>query len=185
MKFLAGGLGFLVILSCTAFIFMYAGWYDVAATSPHWKVTAWFLGEVRDRSIARQSEGIQVPAAKDPKWFRTGFTEYHAMCRLCHGAPGYPQTEIAQGLNPKPPNLASKAVQGRKESEIYWVVKKGIKMTGMPSFGPTHGEEELWAIVGFVKRMSDLQPKQYEAMASEAERGKEKEGHHHHNSRKH
>jgi len=182
MKYFVGALGVLVILSGAALIFMYTGWYDVAATTPHWDMTTWFLGEVRDRSIAYHSKGIQGPPLKDPKWVKTGFNQYHAMCRLCHGAPGYPPTVIAQGLNPRPPKLASEEVQARKGAELYWVVKNGIKMTGMPGFGPTHDEEELWAMVAFVKRIPDIQAKEYEAMAKEAE--KIGEGIHHHEKAK-
>ncbi len=184
MRFLAGTLGALVILSGIAFAYLYTGWYDVAATTPHWNITSWILGEARDRSIANHSKGIQAPSLKDPKWVRTGFNEYHAMCRLCHGAPGYAPTAIARGLNPNPPNLGSEDVQRLRASEVYWTIKNGIKMTGMPGFGPTHDEEELWAIAAFVKRIPTMQAKEYEAMAKDAERGKEKEGHHH-DSRKH
>jgi mono/diheme cytochrome c family protein len=70
------------------------------------------------------------------------------------------------------------------ERELYWIVKNGIKMTRMPGFGPTHDEEKLWTIVAFVKRMPDLQAKEYEAMAREAEGAKGKKEHHH-DSKKH
>lgn len=33
----------------------------------------------------------------------------------------------------------------RSEAEIFWIVKNGLKMTGMPAFGPPHSEEQLWA----------------------------------------
>jgi len=180
MKYFFGALGVLVALSSAAIIFMYTGWYDVAATTPHGDLATWFMEEVRDRSIAYHGKEIQRSALKDPRWVKAGFREYHAMCRLCHGAPGYPPTEIAQGLNPKPPKLASEEVQRRKEADLYWVVKNGIKMTGMPGFGPTHDEEELWAMVAFVKRIPAIQAKEYGAMAAEAEGGKGKKDHHHH-----
>ena len=184
MKYFVGALGVLVILSGAAFILMYAGWYDVAAATPHWDVTTWFLEEVRDRSIAYRSKGIQVPSLKDPKWVKAGFKEYHAMCRQCHGAPGWQRVEFAQGLYPNPPDLTSKEMKGLSERELYWVVKNGIKMTGMPGFGPTHDEEELWSIVAFIKQLPDIQTKEYEAMAGEAEGGKGEKDHHH-DSKKH
>ena len=57
-------------------------------------------------------------------------------------------------------------------------------MSGMPAFGPTHDEEELWAMVAFVKRIPNIQAKEYEAMVREAEGGKGKKDHHH-DSKKH
>ncbi len=149
-------------------IFMWSGRYNVAATAPHWNVTARLMEMVLNRSIKFHSQGVEPPPLTDLKLIKAGFREYHEMCRLCHGAPGYSKTEFAKGLYPKPPDLASKNIRLRN-AELYWVVKNGIKMTGMPAFGPTHDENELWSIVAFVKRMPNIEPREYEAMAKKAE----------------
>ena len=178
MKFLLGALiAITIVLGATA-LFVYLGWYNVAASAPHWKITTWFLEEVRERSVSHYSKGIQAPSLKDPKWIKAGFNEYHAMCQLCHGAPGSSLSELAKGLNPKPPDLALQEVQRRSNAELHWVVKNGIKMTGMPAFGPTHDEEELWSMVSFVRRLPGLHKNEYEVMIKEAGRHKE-EGHPH------
>ena len=184
MKYVSGALIAVILLLCGAAIFLYGGRYNVAATAPHSKITTWILETARDQSIHFHSRGIQAPSLKDQKLGKDGFKEYHEMCRQCHGAPGQRPAEFAQGLYPKPPALTSEEIEEFNEGGLYWIVKNGIKMTGMPGFGPTHDEEELWAMVAFVKRIPDIQAKEYEAMAREAERGKEKEGHHH-DSKKH
>lgn len=105
------------------------------------------------------------------------------MSRLCHSAPGYSRTEIAQGLYPLPPDLTKEEfLKRRNNAELYWVIKNGIKMTGMPAFGPTHSEEELWGIVVFLKRLPNLKPEEYKAMVKAAGLDKEKEDHHSHKS---
>lgn len=72
----------------------------------------------------------------------------------------------------------------RNEAELYWVIKNGIKMTGMAAFGPTHSEDELWGIVAFLKRLPNLRPEEYRAMIKAAGLDKEPEDHHHgHKSR--
>ncbi len=175
---------FLAIIVVVAFLvigvalFSWSGRYNVAATVPHWGVAAWFLGEVRNRSIAFHSKATQAPPLKDSKLIKMGFREYHAMCRLCHGAPGYEQAEFARGLYPKPPDLVSKGMQQRSDAELYWVVKNGIKMTGMPAFGPTHSNDELWSIVGFLRRMPGMQAKEYEASVRETSQRKAGKDHH-------
>lgn len=179
MKFVLAIIVVVAFLIIGVAFFAWSGRYNVAATVPHWGVAAWFLGEVRNRSIAFHSKKIQPPPSKDSKLIKMGFREYHAMCRLCHGAPGYSQTELAKGLYPKPPDLGSKNKLPLSDSEFYWVVKNGIKMTGMPAFGPTHGEDELWAVVAFLKRMPNMQGKEYEAMVGEVSREKGIENHHH------
>lgn len=165
------------IVVVTAFV--WSGAYNVAATVPHWKITHWFLGKVRDRSISAHSRGIIVPSLKDPKLLDIGLSNYHAMCRLCHGAPGYPHTEIAKGLNPAPPELASETVKKCRDAELYWIIKNGIKMTGMPAFGSTHSEDELCGTVVFVKRLPTLKSEEYATMVRAAGLHKEREDDHH------
>jgi len=169
----------LVLLVVAVAVLLWSGSYNVAATVPHWRVTHWVLGKVRDQSIAAHSKGIIVPSLKDLKLFDIGFKNYHAMCRGCHSAPGDPRTEIAKGLNPSPPDFASKDMKMRNEAELYWVIKNGIKMAGMPAFGPTHNEEELWGIVAFLRRLPNLKPKEYNAMVKAAHIHDTQPRHHH------
>jgi mono/diheme cytochrome c family protein len=171
-------LGFLI---CAIVAFVWSGSYNVAATVPHWGITHWFLEKVREQSISAHSRGTIVPSLNNPKLVETGFKNYHEMCRLCHGATGYSRTEIAKGLYPAPPELASEdVVKRRSDGEIYWVIKNGIKMTGMPAFGPTHSEDELLGIVAFLKRLSNLKPEEYKAMVKAAGLDREREDRHGH-----
>jgi len=179
MKIFLALLIILVLLIAAVAAFVWLGGYNVAASVPHWKITHWLLEKVRERSISAHSKGIIIPHLKGLKLFDIGFKNYHAMCRLCHGAPGYSRTEIAKGLNPNPPDFTSKDIKMRKEPELYWIIKNGIKMTGMPAFGATHSEEELLGMVVFLRRLPDLKPEEYRAMVKAAGLDKEKEDHHH------
>lgn len=67
----------------------------------------------------------------------------------------------------------------RNEAQLYWIIKNGIKMTGMAAFGPTHNEDELWGIVAFLRRLPKLKPEEYRSMVKAAGLDKEKEDHHH------
>lgn len=158
-------IGFLIVVVT---VFVWSGAYNVAATVPHREITHWFLGKVRDRSISAHSRKLIVPSLNNPNLVEGGFKNYHEMCRLCHGAPGYSRTEIAKGLNPNPPDFTSKDAKMRKEPELYWIIKNGIKMTGMPAFGPTHSEDELWGIVVFLRELPKLKPEEYNAMVKTA-----------------
>jgi hypothetical protein len=157
-----------VVFTAMTFYFLTGG-YNVAATSPHWAVTVKVLRAVSDRSIQWQSRGIGVPGTfNDPKLSQIGFNHYHAMCRLCHGAPGYEPSEFARGLYPSPPNLTSGRIQQWSDSQLYWIVKNGVKMTGMPAFGVTHDKEEMWGIVAFLRRLPKLTPVEYRRLVKAA-----------------
>ncbi|HET7447617.1 MAG TPA: cytochrome c, partial [Methyloceanibacter sp.] len=110
---------------------IYAGAYDVAADIPHAQPVYWFLQIVRQRSIAARASDIVVPAdLADPKRIASGAAQYDEMCSGCHLAPGMKRTEISQGLYPRAPEL--RRGTNLTPAEEFWVVKHGIKLTGMP-----------------------------------------------------
>ncbi|MGE4539496.1 MAG: cytochrome c [Desulfovibrio sp.] len=148
--------------------FALSGLYNVAATDPHWPVTKFLLELARERSVAVHSSGIQVPDLTDPKLLPMGVRHFHEMCRLCHGAPGLPRTEFAEGLYPEPPNLASSDIQELNDAELFWIVTNGLKLTGMPAFSPTHTREQIAGIVDMVRRLPRLKAADYEALVSSA-----------------
>ncbi len=156
------------VLIAAGLAYIFSGYYDVSATTPHRKPTLWVLNTVREQSIEHHSKGVKPHDLKDPKLLKVGVEHYHEMCRLCHGAPGYEKEEFAQGLNPKPPNLAIRDAQEMDDAEAFWVLKHGIKMTGMPAFGVTHEDDELWGIVGFWRRLPGLKPEQYKELLQSA-----------------
>jgi len=167
-----------IIVAAAAFAL--SGIYNVAADVPHWKATLLLLEVARERSISVHSRGITVPALNNEDMVNGGFPHFHDMCRLCHGGPGYPREEFAEGLYPKPPFLASHVIQRENEDqELYWIIKNGLKMTGMPSFGRTHSDEDIWGIVAFVRRLPSLDPQTYKHMVEGMPRGPEGESLHH------
>lgn len=153
----------IVVLGAGAFFYAYSGHYNIAATQPHWAVTSSVIEMLKDRSIEAHSEGIQPPDLNDPEFADAAFAHYHGMCRLCHGAPQIPPEEFAQGLYPSPPGMTDGHLQEELgEAELYWIVKHGLKMTGMPAFGPTHDEKELWGLVTLAQEMPRMTPEQYQ-----------------------
>jgi mono/diheme cytochrome c family protein len=154
------------VLGAGALLYSWLGVYNIAATKPHWDITSSFIRMLRDRSVSVHSNDIRVPDLDDPELKQTAFSHYHAMCRLCHGAPGYPPEEFAIGLYPAPPSLTSGNIKkARSNAEIYWIVKHGFKMTGMPAFDPTHEEEDLWSLVSLVQEVPQMSAERYGELA--------------------
>ena len=134
--------------------------YNVAATDPHWPVTHWVLETARMRSIKAHAAGITVPPGfDDPAKIPIGVEHFAAHCAVCHGAPGVPKGDIAHGLYPPPPDLAVTA-KLYSDSELFWIIKHGIKMTGMPAWAD-HSDEEVWATVAFLKKLPGMSEQEY------------------------
>ena len=158
----------LAVLIVGAVLYVSSGSYNIAATEPHWGITLSLIDELKDRSIEVRSKDIHPPNLDDPKLKQIAFPHYHEICRLCHGAPGYLPEEFATGLYPSPPSMTKGEIQKElSDAEIYWIVKHGIKMTGMPAFGPTHKDKILWGLVALAKEIPEMSPEQYQRQVKE------------------
>jgi mono/diheme cytochrome c family protein len=146
---------------------IYSGFFDVAASVPDWPVTRWVLETARNRSIKVRAAAIQAPPGlDDPAKLLIGTEDFAAHCAVCHGAPGVPKGDIADGLNPQPPDLAH-ASDHYTPSELFWILEHGIKMTGMPSWGD-HSDDELWATVAFIGKLPGMTEQDYARLVMES-----------------
>ena len=142
---------------------VYGGLYDVAADVPHTQPVYWLMTTVRERSIAVRAAGVVVPGdLTNPKRIASGAGQYAEMCSSCHLAPGMKRTEISRGLYPRAPEL--RRGSSLTPAEEFWVVKHGLKMSGMPAWGVTHNDELLWDVVAFLRKLPELTPDQYQAL---------------------
>lgn len=150
----------LILLTVGGLAFIYSGLYNIAAVEPHTRLTGWVLKTVKNRSIHVRIGDIEAPPLDDEKLIEEGLVHFHQMCVSCHGAPGIPPSEVGQGLYPEAPDLVE---EGEEESaeELFWVTRNGIKMTGMPAFGPTHTDEQIWAIVALLKSLHRMGETEY------------------------
>lgn len=169
----------IVLIIIGGAIFIWSGVYNIAADVPHWKITYLLLQEARDSSVSYHSRDIKATSPEGQVSLETGFHHYHEMCRLCHGAPGFERTEFAEGLYPSPPGLNTGKIQHQlSHAELLWVVRHGLKMTGMPSFDKTHTDEQIRDIVAFVEKLPDMTAEKYMArVRSEREKAPGMPGH--------
>ena len=148
----------LLVLAAAGFI--YSGLYDIGADTPHWGLTFKVFETARVRSIKAHAAGITPLAGLDDQAkILMGVEHFADHCAVCHGAPGVPKGDIANGLYPPPPDLALSANR-YTATELFWIIKHGIKMTGMPSWAD-HGDDELWATVAFLKKLPGMTPEDY------------------------
>jgi mono/diheme cytochrome c family protein len=155
--------------------FMYSGAYNVAATAEHTPVVRWALQTTQARSV--KARGDRAPKAPpfDSALVVSGFDGFRDMCVECHGAPGVDPGVTGQGLNPEPPELSEEAEE-MSDGELFWVTKHGVKFTGMPAFGLTHSDEDIWALVAFMRELQEMTPEEYARRVAEREAALEAQG---------
>lgn len=173
------GLSLLAVLGLAGALgAVWLGLPDVAATTPHWSVTEWVLATAMERSVRRRARAISMPGdLDDPARIRAGASAYDDMCAACHGAPGAAVDAAAEGLLPRPPELDEEAAEW-SAAELFWITKHGVRMTGMPAFGPTHSDREIWDIVAFLRELPGTSASEYRSLVARA-RGHPTHGHVH------
>ena len=138
--------------------FIWSGLYDFSADDPHTAPVTFLLGSLRDRSIAARADKLRVPGLRDEGRIVQGAGNYDAMCAGCHLAPGLAETELSKGLYPQPPNLSKEKVAA---AAAFWVIKHGIKASGMPAWGKSMSDEYVWNLAAFLQELPTLDEKRY------------------------
>ena len=147
----------LVMVALGSWVFLRLGLFPIAASSGADAFDE-MAPQVRDRAIARHARSITaVPGKAGPESIARGLVHYRENCLPCHGAPDASAAEFSQGLNPGPPPLHDEQIQARRsDTELFWIVKNGLRMTGMPAFYINHNDEEIADIVRFVRHLPKL-----------------------------
>lgn len=159
---LIGALAIVVALAAATYFF--GGLYSVAATAEDPGIVNWALIQVREASVSRHATDMPPGPLDDPVMVQAGARAFAARgCVNCHGAPGMPWAKFSEGLNPAPPDLKELADK-REPRQLFWVIKNGIKMTGMPGFSLIQvDDKEIWNIVAFVKKLPAVSDADFKA----------------------
>lgn len=159
MKLVTWLLALLVVAVAGVAVFVWSGAFNIAADEPHWALTERLMDTARDRSIAARASEVIVPALEDESQVRSGAGNYDAMCAGCHLRPGVERTEASAGLYPSPPDLTRRRTDDA--ARAFWVIKHGIKMSGMPAWGRSMEDEPIWGMVAFLRQLPDMSPERY------------------------
>jgi len=153
-----------IIVAVAAAVFFFGGFYDVAASVPQPGLVNWALLHVRMASVDRHARETTTLKLEDAETVRSGARAFATRgCTNCHGAPGVNWQKFSEGLQPDPPDLKD-VVKEREPAELFWVVKHGIKMTAMPSFGAIGvPDNEIWTIVAFLKKLPNVSEADFKA----------------------
>jgi mono/diheme cytochrome c family protein len=149
-----------VALGVTGAALLYWGLYDISATNQHLAPSYRVLDTGMRQSVRLRAAKIDVPPLGDAAQLARGQAGFDAHCAPCHGAPGVAPEAFALGMTPVPANLVHTAREW-PPAELFWVIKFGIKMSGMPAWKFRLHDEQIWDIVAFVLRLPLLSPRDY------------------------
>jgi cytochrome c553 len=140
-----------------------SGIISIKASAGHWGITEWFLQFSKTRSIATHALGIDAPPLVNPLLVLRGAGYYDLGCRPCHGGAGGNVPRVGEYMLPPPPDLTAR-VPARRDEELFYVVRHGIKLTGMPAWPTVNREDEVWAMVAFLRHLPRLGDAEYQRL---------------------
>jgi cytochrome c553 len=139
------------------------GLVPIKASSGHWAATQWFLQLAKRRSVATHARTVEELRLTEPWLVLKGAGHYETGCRPCHGSPGTRQPRITRVLLPPPPDLVPRVGRWKPE-ELFYIVKHGIKFTGMPGWPTQRRDDEVRAVVAFLLALPKLDAEAYQRL---------------------
>ena len=124
------------------------------------RLETWMARTSLDATLRREAPSSPNPVTLTEQNLLNGVHLFAQNCAVCHGtAKGTASSSpIAKGLYQKPPQLATDGVEDDPEGASFWKIKHGIRLTGMPSFGETLSDRQIWTLALFLKHMDKLPP---------------------------
>ena len=145
-KFIIGVIVGLILIPIGVFIYFTTGMAPVATSAQAMPFEKTLAKTALEARVEREMPKA-VPIQANDETYAAGAKVYDGNCAVCHGLPDQPATLIARGMFPKPPHLfAGKGVTDDPAGETYWKVKNGIRLSGMPAFGPSLSDTQIWQV---------------------------------------
>ena len=150
----------LVVAAVGGLVVAASGIVPIKASSGHWPITAWFLNFSMGRSVSTHTIGMEAPPLDKPWMVAKGAGHYETGCFPCHGNPELHRPRIAAAMTPHPPYLPDVMDEWDPE-ELFYIVKHGVKFTGMPAWPALERDDEVWAMTAFLLELPELDAQEY------------------------
>lgn len=158
--------GAIVALPFLAVFGAWVGVFNVGAASGHWKITDWFLHFAMQSSVRTYALPIEAPDPLPREGLQAAAGHFERGCAVCHGSPASKRSAAVRQMLPEPPDLSSVLATDKwTDEELFRVVKKGVRFTGMPAWPTQDRDDEVWAMVAFLRELPELDARQYRALA--------------------
>jgi mono/diheme cytochrome c family protein len=143
----------LVVLSGLVVIFAFMQ-FDLSALQRPGKAETFLATQAKRILIYKNSRsGIPSPPNNLPASIEQGETLYGTDCAMCHGSDGHTLTDNGRWMYPRASDLTSASVQQYSDPELFWIIKNGIRFSGMPGFGKVESDEHIWDLVRYIRTL--------------------------------
>ncbi len=149
-----------IVLPLAGLVFAWSGLISVRASSGHWGITNWFLHWVMKNSVRTAAFSIEAPPLDEPGLLPAAAGHYETGCAICHGSPAQARSDAVLAMLPSPPDLKV-VIPAWSDEELFEIVKHGVRYTGMPAWPTQVRDDEVWAMVAFLRKLPELDTNAY------------------------
>ena len=110
-----------------------------------------------DIAIPSRYKAMKNPVTATPGVFKKGMAHWADHCASCHANNGSGDTMYGKTMYPRPPDMGQKDTQQMSDGELYYTIKNGVWLSGMPAFGtPGDNDQDSWKLVAFIRHLPSL-----------------------------
>ncbi len=144
----------LVLFLAAAALLFAASQFSLSALDEPGRLETYAATKAKRWLVRRSARGL-LPAEppRGSASVNTGGMIFRGECAACHGIDGRKPTDIGRWMYPRTLDLGSPQVQQWSDAELFWIIKNGVRMTGMPGFGKLHSDEQIWHLVHYVRSL--------------------------------
>lgn len=114
---------------------------------------------MRGMAIPSRYKAMKNPVTVTPAVIHEGMAHWADHCATCHANNGSGDTMYGKTMYPRPPDMRQKGTQEMSDGELYYTIKNGIRLSGMPAFGePGDNDLDSWKLVAFIRHLPALDP---------------------------
>jgi cytochrome c553 len=151
-----------------ATILIVSGLYNVGASDRHYAVSEALINFALRRSVKTHSAGISVPDLSGRGLAQLGARHYAVGCAPCHGSPIEPGNRVFGQMYPSAPSLQN-ATHDWDSADLFWIVRHGLKFTGMPAWAGVERDDEVWSLVAFLQVLPEMNEAEFKEFAGIAD----------------
>ncbi len=156
-KFIWGIVFMLVLLGVGGLVFTLRGYMNTSADAQPGMLETYLATHALDASIERHAVKASNPVPETDENLSAGMIGYTMNCSGCHGTLDRKECKLGTAFYPPAPNLATDALDD-PQWQTFYVIKNGIRYTGMPAWGKVLDDQTIWKITSFLSRLDDLPP---------------------------
>ena len=144
----------IVVIIVVALAGFAASQFNLSALNEPGKIETYLATQAKHFLIGRASrEGLPPEPVRSPAGVAEGEKFYGSECALCHGLDGHKPTDNGRWMYPRAADLTSPSVQQYSDHELFWILKNGIRLSGMPAFGKVETDQHMWELVRYIRTL--------------------------------